>query len=515
MADGVAAATADAADATDGDGDGDQTSPKRVDRRAVVICCAACALSDLNFSMLIPFFPVVAAEHGCSTVVTGILFGLHNVAALLITPLAPRMCHRFGASRVLLLGISIQACATLGLAATDSAQTLFVFVAACAALRCMQGFAAGLSEVSAVGLLMRSVPAEKVNHVLGWSEAARGVGIMVGPLLGGGLHQTFGYSAPFYSSSAALGALAAAMVAAPLSTPATPTGSSMRSLMCMPAVSACLLVCFSIMGSIAFLDPLLQPFLSHAPYDLTETQVGLVSSASLLCYAVVSGFAGPIASRLGNLPTLCAGLFLAGASYLALAPGPAFEWPLNLLPFLAQRTRSGALSLFVVANCAFGAAGGLAFIPANALMLDEAAARGVGIDDASDAISALAMVAFTSGAAFGPIVSGALVGALGFERSCSACALFLAAHAPLLAAVVTCARRRRAKHRGMASPLLDGRRAQQCQHGLYPTGLHGAPPLALGPSGGADACATSSTDARAAAAGGGAAVRRTPLNKTA
>lgn len=153
MADGVAAATADAADATDGDGDGDQTSPKRVDRRAVVICCAACALSDLNFSMLIPFFPVVAAEHGCSTVVTGILFGLHNVAALLITPLAPRMCHRFGASRVLLLGISIQACATLGLAATDSAQTLFVFVAACAALmdarlRCrpVRGFSGGAAH---------------------------------------------------------------------------------------------------------------------------------------------------------------------------------------------------------------------------------------------------------------------------------------------------------------------------------------------------------------------------------
>ena len=61
----------------------------------VVISCAVCAISDLNFSMLVPFFPEAAERHGCTPTVTGMLFGLHQVVALLVTPARASSCASF------------------------------------------------------------------------------------------------------------------------------------------------------------------------------------------------------------------------------------------------------------------------------------------------------------------------------------------------------------------------------------------------------------------------------------
>ena len=94
--------------------------------------------------------------------------------------------------------LSASAATAFSFAFTDLATTTTAFVVACASLRAVQGLAAGLSEVAAVGLLMRSVPSELVGDAIGWSEAARGVGIMIGPLIGGGLDEAIGYEAPFF-----------------------------------------------------------------------------------------------------------------------------------------------------------------------------------------------------------------------------------------------------------------------------------------------------------------------------
>ena len=63
--------------------------------RKVNLLRAVCAISDLSFSMLVPFFPEAAERHGCTPTVTGMLFGLHQAVALLVTPVAPFLCQRF------------------------------------------------------------------------------------------------------------------------------------------------------------------------------------------------------------------------------------------------------------------------------------------------------------------------------------------------------------------------------------------------------------------------------------
>ena len=411
----------------------------RVSRKALVYCCTACALSDLNFSMLVPFFPDAAAARGCNSTITGVLFAVHQIVALVTSGVAPSVVRRAGGARVLTLSIGLQAGVTAAFAFTSGLYETQSFVLVCAALRACQGFAAGLSEVAGTGLLMRSVPDHMVGHALGWSEAARGAGIMVGPLLGGVLYELVGYSLPFVCSAAALGALALAMALSPVhvgKAAASSAGSSMVSLLGLPVVGATFFVCFGVMAAVAFLDPTIQPFMAKAPYLLSETQVGLVYAASLLCYTLLSLFAGPISQRLGSLTTLVLGLLVMGVSYVVMAPLSRFSFPLAPLPFLAQSTRAGAIGLALAALCAMGFGGALAFIPANALMVREAELRGISVDGSSDAIAALSMIAFPGGAAAGPLASGALVDALGFQQASAACGLFLCLLAPFILVVV-------------------------------------------------------------------------------
>ena len=85
------------------------SAERKVKVMPVVIACAVCAISDLNFSMLVPFFPEAAERHGCTPTVTGMLFGLHQAVALLVTPVAPFLCQRFGGAGVLRAACFLQA----------------------------------------------------------------------------------------------------------------------------------------------------------------------------------------------------------------------------------------------------------------------------------------------------------------------------------------------------------------------------------------------------------------------
>jgi predicted MFS family arabinose efflux permease len=84
-------------------------------------------------------------------------------------------------------------------------------------------------------------------------------------------------------------------------------------------------------------------------------------------------------------------------------------------------------------------------------MIEEGRRVGLSVEQSPDAIAALAQLAFTSGSASGPMVSGALVQALGFPRAAAACGLAVIGNALLLLIVVTCVRRRRHRRKMQAT----------------------------------------------------------------
>jgi len=282
--------------------------------------------------------------------------------------------------------------------------------------------------------LMRSVPSELVGDAIGWFEAARGVGIMIGPLIGGGLDEAIGYEAPFFCSGSTLGLLALYMTIIPLSVEVVEEGcgGAMGRLLRMPVILSSLFVCYiEPFLTVGFLAPIIEPFLANPPYALDELQAGLMYSSSLFTYTLCSACAGPVARRLGTLTTLSIGLSILSASFITMAPEPWSEiggnhthgkiYPLSPVPFLAQGTRAGAIGLALGSLCMMGIGGALAFTPANTIMVRTAELGGLSVDQSSNSIAALSTLASTAGVATGPLVGGGLVELIGFQRACVIC----------------------------------------------------------------------------------------------
>ena len=176
---------------------------KSVSWRTVRFCCASVALGDLSFSQLVAFFPGAALRHGLGSNSIGAIFGLMPIGALLSAPCAPTLCRRLGSTRLLCGALGLQASCMLVFSFTDRLPTWQSFLATCACVRFVQGMLNAMIQTAAVGLLMRSVPEDRIGDALGWSEAMRGVGIMLGPGIGGGLYLALGFKAPFVFASAA------------------------------------------------------------------------------------------------------------------------------------------------------------------------------------------------------------------------------------------------------------------------------------------------------------------------
>jgi fucose permease len=220
---------------------------------------------------------------------------------------------------------------------TDRLPTWQSFLATCACVRFVQGMLNAMIQTAAVGLLMRSVPEDRIGDALGWSEAMRGVGIMLGPGIGGGLYLALGFKAPYVFASAAWAALVLLMISFPIEVTGnqvSKVGGSMATLVRLPVVGICLVLLMIALAGLSFLGPTIQPFLSDAPYGLTEVQVGLVYIVPLIAYTLLSAVAGRMTVCLGELRALPLGLLLMAAGFILMAPSHELSFPTSLVPAL-------------------------------------------------------------------------------------------------------------------------------------------------------------------------------------
>ena len=127
---------------------------------------------------------------------------------------------------------------------------------------------------------MRSVPADQIAGAVGMVSAARAVGVVAGPPLGGLGFDFLGFAAPFAFASALLLTLAFVMVLLPVApaamSPATKANAPTGQLLRVGEVLAALVAMWSVHSSITFLAPTLQPYLAGRPFDFSSSQIGLV-----------------------------------------------------------------------------------------------------------------------------------------------------------------------------------------------------------------------------------------------
>ncbi len=160
--------------------------------------------SFLGLGFIMPLRSMYARDTGSTSIEIGLMTTSYLLASVLIAPLIGRLTDRFGASRILWIGLACHAVVVLAYMAVHSPVLLI-------ALRAAEGATAAAVLPPARALINRLAPSARQGEALGLLGASQEAGILLGPAAGAFLASQVGYTPSFLIAGGvmALGALVA------------------------------------------------------------------------------------------------------------------------------------------------------------------------------------------------------------------------------------------------------------------------------------------------------------------
>ncbi|XP_039897640.1 MFS-type transporter SLC18B1 isoform X1 [Simochromis diagramma] len=397
--------------ATDNNTDNNTTAestdpPHRFTRKEILTLISMASVnfgSMICYSILGPFFPTEAVKKGASQTVVGLIFGCYAVSNLIGSLVLGKYIVQIGAKFMLIAGLFVSSCCTIIFGFLDRAPAGPIFISLCFIVRSLDAVGFGAAMTSAFAMTAKIFP-NNVATVLGSLEIFTGLGLILGPPLGGWLYQSFGYEVPFLS----LGCLLLIMVPFNIyvlpSIEAVPSKDSFfRLLTHVKTILVCYVV-FTLSAGLGFLDATLSLFAINR-FGLSNGSVGLIMLGLSLPYCLASPLIGYFTDKYPatRMAVLVTGGIAATIGFCLLGPAP----------FLHIQSH---LWLLVVMLGLIGFSLGMSAIP----MFPEiiTCAYEIGFEEG---LSTLGMVSGLFGAVwctgmfYGPTVGGIIVQHLSFE----------------------------------------------------------------------------------------------------
>ena len=375
----------------------------------LVIIALADLCSAICISLQAPFFPAEAEKKGATATEYGLVFGIFELVVFLVSPIYGQYISKIGPKFMFNAGIFI----------TGSTCILFGFLNHIATTKAFVGLAFAVRIVEAMGnagfltasfsIIAKEFP-DNVGSTFAALETCFGVGLIVGPTVGGALYEVGGYTLPFLCMGSLL-LLAASITACILPNSDLSSddnlhgGANMVKLFKIPAVCLFAFAIIAASISIGFIQATLEPHLR--PLGLSAFQTGLVFVLNGAAYALSAPIWGKLCDKgmperlvtfLGSLIVVAAFLMIGPAPFLPLTE----SLPLNI----------GALVLHGVG---FGAQLVATFTGAHkdaikSGMADNLSTYGV--------VSGMWTSTFALGAFIGPSSAGVLQDYIGFDYAC-------------------------------------------------------------------------------------------------
>lgn len=390
----------------DGFGGSARETSGRLSREQIYVLVSTASMNlgcMMAYSILGPFFPKEAEKKGASNTMIGAIFGCYALFELLASLVFGKYLVQIGAKFMFISGMFISGGVTILFGVLDQLPEGPIFIAMCFLVRIVDAIGFGAAITASSSILAKAFP-NNVATVLGSLEVFSGLGLIVGPPLGGFLYQSFGYEMPFIL----LGCLVLLMI--PLNLCILPNYESDQGehsfwkLVTLPKVGLIACVIIALSSCFGFLDPILSLFVLEK-FNLPAGYVGLVFLGLALSYAVSSPLFGLLSDRMPNLRKwfLVFGNLITAVCYMLLGP----------VPILHIKSQLWLLVLVLVVN---GFSAGMSIIPTFPEMLSCAYENGF-----EEGISTLGLVSglvgamWSVGAFMGPMLGGFLYEKIGFE----------------------------------------------------------------------------------------------------
>ena len=170
-------------------------------KRTLYIIVFAQVMTSIGFSSFFPFLPLYVAELGAKSrlsveFLSGLAFSGQAIMMMIASPFWGMIADRYG-RKLMVERAMFGGAIVIGLMAfARSAEELVL-------LRAIQGLITGV--LSAHNALVASVvPRERSGYAMGLLQVGLGIGVALGPLIGGLVADLFGYRSAFYVTGALL-----------------------------------------------------------------------------------------------------------------------------------------------------------------------------------------------------------------------------------------------------------------------------------------------------------------------
>nr|XP_039264491.1 MFS-type transporter SLC18B1-like [Styela clava] len=378
------------------------------------------SISDtMGFSIVAPFFPVVAEEKNLSPIDIGLVFSAFSMAGIFGSFLTGALLVRVGAKFVILAGMLWSAGATIcfGLLIYAPPNTFFYLCLLC---RVMMGIGNAAAFTALFAIIFQEF-ADRALTVIGISESLCSIGGIVGPLIGGSLFDAGGYLVPFVflGTLQFFVLLCCAILIPPVSVERHANAVSPAWLLLNPhGLFSALFVMLSFTVN-SFLIANISLFLTHS-FHISTFMVGVYMLVMSVFYGISTPIWGYFAETRKIGPHMMAvSCFLFGIVLSLYGPADfwrdLFGWtgPEQWLVYICAASSGVVLGGLVIPTF------GEMVVAAKQMKLHDNELAEYGL------VSGLWNTMFSVGDILGPSVGGVMVVKLNFENSCAILGLLM------------------------------------------------------------------------------------------
>ncbi|CAH0393352.1 unnamed protein product [Bemisia tabaci] len=360
-------------------------------------------------SLQAPFYPKEAEDKGASATEYGLVFGIFELVVFIISPIYGQRLNQIGPKYLFNGGIFTTGICAILFGLLHYVQGHYPFIILSFVIRIIEALGNAAFLTASFAIIAKEFP-DNIATTFASLETFFGLGLIVGPTLGGALYQVGGFTTPFVTLGFLL-FLSAAMTALVL--PDHPEkdvnashGSSLLQVLKIPGVflAACSIIVTS--SSIGFLSATLEPHLRASKFELSPIQLGLMFVINGGTYAVTAPCWGWVCDKLVSPKIITVlGSILLMISFCLIGPAP----------FLNLQTKLGITILGLVIH---GLGIGTCLVASFTDALRTAIAHGFPNNlETYGLISGLWTSTFALGAFIGPSVGGFLMDRFKFPNA--------------------------------------------------------------------------------------------------
>jgi len=363
----------------------------------VNFCNAMCV------SMQAPFYPHEAEKKGCVPSEYGLVFGIFELTVFLVSPIIGANMNRMGMKFTLNFGIGTVGVTSIMFGFLDRIEGPKAFLALSFTLRIIEACGNSAFLTGSFSMIAKEFP-ENVATMFAVLETFFGLGMIVGPTVGGALYEAGGFTLPFVLLGAILVCASGfCFFVLPSSVDSVNSVAEKPSVLQALKVPSITMAMYSVAcsaASLGFIQATLEPHLRS--FNLTPLLIGSMFVVSGGCYGFSAPIWGMMCDKYPPKMVTLVGAILIGIGFSIMGP----------LPFLNLEK---SIKLIIISLVFHGLGLGAEVVAGFADAHKSALAAGFpDTIDTYGLVSGLWTSTFALGAFIGPTLAGILFDSVGF-----------------------------------------------------------------------------------------------------